>query len=598
MGEICVVGVQTNPTVGDLHGNTVKVLSILQDIKAKKDFCPDLVVFPELTIVGYPPLDLVQRSGFVEEQNKCLERILEFSKSYLSLNIALGVVTKNGHGQLFNSLVVVRQGEMILKVDKQCLPTYNIFDEQRIFTPGRADQVNILEIKGTNIGFFICEDLWSNEENKLYGGRDLIKETIAKIPKPLFKKKEELNLVVSINASPANIGKKLERYHTVARASEVNNVPILYVNQVGGNDDQVYDGGSAYYEGLNQRSLCSYFQEDCFCFGKNQSEDSFGGFTRVSLKSLGNTIYTLPPEDTYSYMCELIVTGIRDYVNKCGFNGVLVSISGGIDSALVATLATLALGSDKVECVTMPSDLSSRGSVVDSENLCSNLGVHMHKLPIAGIVKEHERAYEDSFGKPMSPLAKENLQAAIRGNLIMRRSNSTGSLVLIGSNKSEGSVGYFTMFGDSNGGLAPIGDLYKTEVFELARYLNHLKKNIGEEPLIPEEILTKEPSAELAEGQVDSNSLPPYPVLDAILKLFIEGDLMDQFEKNNLRSIVRDSGISHKEIEEVIQKIDRTEYKRRMLAPVIRVHKRSFGSGRVLPLAKGNRTYFDEWLFS
>jgi NAD+ synthase (glutamine-hydrolysing) len=640
--SVRVTGIQMNPIVGDLVGNTTKILN---SIREEVPTC-DVIVFPELSLTGYPPLDLVLRDSFIEEQNSCLSKIIQFTKDeevFKDVHVVLGVVTKTEKGNgLYNSLVVIKAGEILLVHHKQLLPTYNIFDESRVFTPGPKygeGRAPVLNIRGNSVGFFICEELWSNSDDPTYGGRDLVAEAVDSFHKrvSIFRrhliKDIGLDLIISINASPADVLKVKQRTDAISKVVSTHNVPVFYLNQVGANDDQIYDGCSfvlvkelgpeivKYADGFKEDKLRALFRR-----GKlNRSEDNgvdlwktpnnvtphikfsdkydmvSGNFTNIIGDPMSYAAFRK------AYIIEMLKLGIKDYTEKCGFSKVTISLSGGIDSALVTTLAVLALGKDRVECTTMPSKYSSEGSVSDSEELCKNLGITLHTLAIGDIVEAQEEAYRKAFGEDMSDLANENLQAAIRGNAIMRRSNSNGSLVLIGSNKSEGSVGYFTMFGDSNGGLAPIGDLYKTEVWKISEYINWLAETNGTElnqeygditgGLIPEDIIVKPPSAELAEDQADINSLPEYPVLDAILKIYIEGDLIGKEEVGKCREIISNSGISEDEILRIVKLVDRTEYKRRMLAPVLRVHARSFGSGRMLPLAKGDNTFSNMWAF-
>lgn len=564
---------QINTTVGDIYGNTEKVIGFLSESES-------VVVFPELTLVGYPPLDLVQRRGFLEKQD---EAIAYISKTMASSNngsyAVLGVISKTEDGSgLYNSLVVLDpKGKEVLRYHKQLLPTYNIFDESRIFTPGPQYQKPTVRINGFQFLFAICEDMWSHGgNNPMYKGRDIIQESVQS--SGLFGKPD---IIVTINSSPANIDKPSQRYDIATSVHECYGVPVVYVNQVGGNDDLVFDGGSFVVNHGDVETL-----------GFHCEDQEYLSLTKKELSTLHVRSKThCGFARTRDYVTDTILLGIKDYVEKSGFHGVTISLSGGIDSAVVAALAVRALGPDRVECTTMPSKYSSEHSVSHSKILCENLGIVLHTLEIEDIVVAQEKAYEKAFGEPMSSLARENLQAAVRGNAIMRRSNSNGRLVLIGSNKSEGSVGYFTMFGDSNGGLAPIGDLYKTEVYEVARILNR-----GNE-VIPDGIINKAPSAELAPGQVDTNSLPPYHILDAILALFLEGDLLLSEEASHYKKVLRDNNVSNDLIAKIVGMVDRSEYKRRMLAPILRVHKRSFGPGRVIPLAKGGGLHTDFWSF-
>lgn len=597
--NLTIIGAQINTTVGDLVGNTRKVIACMRACSCDTD----LLVFPELTITGYPPLDLVHRPNFIVEQDACLAQVIEESKASLNTHYVLGVVTRtqNGNG-LHNSLVVIKHGAVLLTYHKQLLPTYNIFDEARIFTPGPKVKP-VLDIMGHKVGFFICEDLWGGP---LYGHRDLVREVLESAPKGLItrKRKRNMDLVVSINASPGDLNKFYTRTEAIGRVARDNRIHIFYVNMVGGNDDQIYDGASFTMDRSGYMCTSSEsFQEDLlsvsFALGvgfyarsgqPEQKALSIPGFTRHALPFTSNsTVMTFKGyQEAYSHA--LLTTAIRDYVRKCGFQRVTVSLSGGIDSALVTLLCVDALGPMNVECVTMPAKFSSEGSVSDSQVLCDTVGVKLTTLPIQESVDAQLAAYEAAFGEPMGKLAQENLQAATRGNLIMRRSNSEGTLVMSCGNKSELCVGFFTVFGDSNGAMAPIGDLYKTEVRALYKWLAEAKG-------VPLTILNKKPSAELSEGQLDTDSLPPYEVLDAIMRLYIEGDLLTNEERTEARDVIKHSGIGIDEIKRVVLMTDRNEYKRRVLGVIPRVHARAFGAGRRLPVAQGTPFLDDMWRY-
>ena len=595
--NLTIIGAQINITVGDLVGNTRKVIERMRNSSSDVD----LLVFPELTLTGYPPLDLVHRPNFIVEQDACLAQVIEESKASINMHVVLGVVTKthNGNG-LHNSLVVINQGRVLLTYHKQLLPTYNIFDEARIFTPG--PKVNpVLNIAGYKVGFFICEDLWGGP---LYGHRDLVREVLESAPKGLItrKRKRAMDLVVSINASPGDLNKFNTRTEAISRVARDNHIPVFYVNMVGGNDDQIYDGASFAVgrHGVLFTS-CESFREDsmrvsfdgCFYLRSGEPDTkalSIPGFAGPSKPDhvIAAVAYYESYREAYSHA--LLTTAIRDYVHKCGFKRVTVSLSGGIDSALVTLLCVNALGPANVECVTMPAKFSSEGSVSDSQVLCDTVGVKLTTLPIQESVDAQLAAYEAAFGEPMGKLAQENLQAATRGNLIMRRSNSEGTLVMSCGNKSELCVGFFTVFGDSNGAMAPIGDLYKTEVRALYKWL-------AEAHGVPLTILNKKPSAELSEGQLDTDSLPPYEVLDAIMRLYIEGDLLTATERNEARGVIKQSGVGIDEIKRVVLMTDRNEYKRRVLGVIPRVHARAFGAGRRLPVAQGTPFLDDMWRY-
>jgi NAD+ synthetase len=557
---------QINPTIGDIEGNAALMLSSAMKARAEHS---DMVVFPELSLTGYYPGDLLDEPAFMERVDHQLQKVIDSSLSTPGLTWVVGAPIKNlGRGKkLKNGLLVIRDGRVILDYAKQLLPTYNVFDERRHFEPG-ADRSPMLRLRDVHIAFMICEDGWN------VSGMDYAANPLERIAQG------SPDLVVSINASPSNVGKREQRHTLFSGVSRRWRLPILYVNQVGGQDQLVYDGSS--FAVSPSQGVCfeaKRFEEDTTTLvfdGETRGFSSANGADLKGVAAMGL--------DTMEFYRRQIVLGIRDYARRCGFKRTVVGSSGGIDSALTLALAVEALGADNVAAVTMPSEYSSTGSVTDSEVLCANLGVKLHTHPIAGLVSGYRSGFDAAFGQPLRGIALENLQARIRGTILMEYSNSFGHLLLTTGNKSEISVGYATLYGDTNGGLGPIGDLYKTEVFALSKHLNRAH---GSE-LIPSAILTKAPSAELAPGQVDTDSLPPYEILDEILKVLIEGRMLsgDEYKKAQAtvdRLLRSDEGAGT--VERIKRMVARNEYKRRQSPPILRVRSRAFGSGRQMPIA-------------
>ncbi|HSW05942.1 NAD+ synthase [Aquabacterium sp.] len=555
---------QINPTVGDIEGNVARIIAAAQ---TAREHGAQLLVCPELCLTAYYPADLLEESGFQQRVALGIEALRQASRQMRDLHWVVGApMPRPGPGkQLNNCLLVLHNGEIVLQYAKQLLPTYNIFDERRHFEPG-PDVAKVLRVGDQQIGLLICEDGWNDE------GADYAVNPFQRLADAAP------DLVVSINASPSNIGKREQRHQIFGQASRRHRLPILYVNQIGGHDQLVYDGASFAVEPeAGVVFEAQRFVEDVrtlhFAQGRFSAEDG-GALPLVRQEGLS----------TMAFYQAQIVLGLRDYARRCGFQRVVVGSSGGIDSALTLALAAQALGPDKVTAVTMPSRYSSAGSVDDSVTLCKNLGIELFTHPIAELVHGYGQQFEQSFSAPLQGLSLENLQARIRGTVLMAYSNRFGHLLLTTGNKSEISVGYCTLYGDTNGGLGLIGDLYKTEVFALSRHVNEAA---GRE-LIPNLIIDKPPSAELAPDQLDSDSLPPYPVLDEVLKLLIEGERLAGWEYREASEFVatlrrQAEGVAL--VEKVRGMIARNEYKRRQAPPIIRVRARAFGSGRQMPIA-------------
>jgi len=555
---------QLDYMVGDIAGNVAKMIAAAHDAAAAQ---ADLVVFSELSLTGYYPGDLLDEPDFLARAAEGLVALQEASKAIPTLHWIVGApLAREGSGKrLQNALVVLKAGQVVLQYAKQLLPTYNIFDELRHFAPG-PDVARVLRIGSTQVGLMICEDGWNDE------GADYAVKPFARLADAAP------DLVVSINASPSDIGKREMRHQVFGAACRRHGFPLLYVNQIGGQDTVVFDGASFALDATGAvRYEAQRFVEDVTTLSFADGRFASGTDAPLAPVAAGGL-------STMAFYRAQIVLGLRDYARRCGFSKAVIGSSGGIDSALTLALAVDALGADNVVAVTMPSVYSSAGSVDDSVTLCRNLGVRLHTHPIADIVAAFARQYETAFGQPLAGLPLENLQARVRGTTLMEYSNANGHLLLTTGNKSEISVGYCTLYGDTNGGLGLIGDLYKTEVFALSRHVNEAA---GRE-LIPPAIIDKEPSAELAPGQRDTDSLPPYPVLDEILKLLIEGRRLAAAEFDHAAQFVatlRAQPEGEALVTRVRRMIARNEYKRRQAPPIIRVRSRAFGSGRQMPIA-------------
>ena len=555
---------QLNYTVGDITGNIARMSTAAQQAARDK---ADLVVFSELSLCGYYPGDMLDEPEFLQRLENGLQDLLAATRQQPDLYWVVGAPTRHdGPGKpLHNSLLVLKDGNVRLRYDKQLLPTYNIFDERRHFEPG-ADTAKVLRIGQAQVGFLVCEDGWND------AGADYATNPFSRMGDAAP------DLVISINASPSHVGKREQRHQVFSQAAERHKLPILYVNQIGGQDQIVFDGASFATEpGRGVVFEAQRFVEDT----RTLSFDE-GRFLQADDQDLAPVpAQGLPTMEFYR---QQIVLGLSDYARRCGFKQIVVGSSGGIDSALTLALAVDALGAENVVGITMPSRYSSAGSVDDSVDLCRNLGIKLYEHPIKQLVQDYASQFEASFAEPLKGLAAENLQARIRGTTLMEFSNAFGHLLLTTGNTSEISVGYCTLYGDTNGGLGLLGDLYKTEVFELSRHIN---TRAGRE-IIPQIVIDKPPSAELAPDQKDEDSLPPYPVLDEILKFLIEGRHLPGAEYDHAAGFVTQLATEPggaELIARVKRMVFRSEYKRRQAPPILRVRPRAFGTGRQMPIA-------------
>jgi NAD+ synthase (glutamine-hydrolysing) len=536
---------QINPTVGALEGNSSR---IVQGARNARSLGADLVVTPELALTGYPPRDLLMHSGFIERSYSVLRRMALEMKDAPAVLVGAATMNASEAGRpLYNSAVLLRNGILGPAFHKTLLPTYDVFDEDRYFEPAHGPQ--ILVLNGTRVGVSICEDLWNDRDfwrRRLYH-RDPV-ETLADAG---------AEAIVNLSASPFARGKHVFREKMFAHTARKYGLPVLWVNQVGGNDDLIFDGRSAAWDREGQMfARAASFREDLLMV------DLAGGRGPV----------TEEDGDLETEVWNALVLGVRDYVRKTGFRQVLLGLSGGIDSAVTAAIAADAVDPQNVLGVLMPSIYSSDGSVTDSLALANNLGIKTVLLPISGVMK----AYDETLGEPFAGLppdvTEENIQARIRGTLLMALSNKFGSLLLTTGNKSELAVGYCRLYGDMNGGLAVIADVPKTMVYRLARWRNQRK------PDLPDAILTKTPSAELRPGQTDQDSLPPYEILDQILELHIN-------QSQSAEAIIS-HGFDHDTVRRVLRLVRAAEFKRKQAAPALKVSSRAFGTGWRMPIAE------------
>ena len=543
--KLSILIAQTNPTVGDIDYNKSIVLETIN-----QNHEVDLIVFSELMLTGYPPEDLVLKTAF---QNKFMQALKEINLSLENKNctVILGMPWEE-EGNLYNAAVVLQNGKIVFKHFKNALPNYGIFDEKRIFSHG--EEVSSFNLKGVNLGIFVCEDIWvHNTPSKLNGSG--------------------IDLAISINASPFDINKMGERLEAATNFSKEANAPIIYVNQVGGQDEIVFDGNSflADQNGLIKRlGYCESIYER-IDFNVNDKSFSFKENEENAIDS-NDLIYSN------------LILGLRDYVNKNNFPGVVIGISGGIDSAFSACVAADALGPDRVKGILMPSKFTSNASNEDADQLGKNLGIGLESISIEEIVKAYDITLDPIFKGAEKDITEENIQSRARGSLLMAYSNKFGHMVLTNGNKSEVSVGYSTLYGDMCGGFSVVKDLYKSELYKLAEWRNNCIPSaslLDKKSVIPQNIITKEPTAELKPNQMDKDTLPPYEVLDQILYLLVE-------KESSISEIV-DKGFDFEVVTKVQNMLYNSEYKRRQAAPGVKISERNFGYDRRYPITNAFR---------
>jgi NAD+ synthetase len=536
---------QINPTVGDFTGNLEKIIAVT---RRAADQGARLTVFSELAICGYPPADFLEKPSFLDRCRQAIDELAAATQDLptaLIAGVALPAPPDAGKPAV-NAAVLIDGGKILLEQHKRLLPFYDVFDEQRYFLPSSRQQV--VELDGLRLAISICEDAWNDKNfwpRRLYSFdplEDLVRQNPA--------------IHINLSSSPFWHSKREVRQQMLAAIAKRDKIPVVMCNQIGGNDSLIFDGSSVAFNAHG----------DLIAHAKSFEEDLvvFDPFHAPAISS--------PIEDDTEAAYRALVLGTRDYVRKCGFSKVLIALSGGIDSALVATIAADALGKENVLCIGMPSPYSSQGSIDDSRALAANLGIRFELIGISDLFHQYTRALEPLFAGTKPDLTEENLQSRIRGTLLMALSNKFGSLVLTTGNKSEMAVGYCTLYGDMVGALAVIGDLSKTRVYAISRWLNR-----GRE-IIPLPILEKPPSAELRPDQKDTDSLPAYEVLDPILEAYVE-----RYETPEC--IAQEHGFPLALVQQVVHLVERAEYKRQQAAPVLKVTSKSFGMGRRFPIA-------------
>ncbi|MCI0354606.1 MAG: NAD+ synthase [Acidobacteria bacterium] len=536
---------QTNPTVGDFAGNAARIIAFSRQAR---DAGAGLIIFPELSVCGYPPRDLVERPAFVLKNRETLDSIAEATRG---IAVICGLVTpaetETGKS-VMNSAMLLADGRLQFQQSKILLPTYDVFDESRNFAPARRQE--LFSFCSKRVALTICEDAWNDKHfwrTRLYS-IDPVEELM----------RAGGNFILNISASPFYVGKRELRLKMLQTIATRYQAPVVMVNQVGGNDSLVFDGSSlalAPDGGVVARAKS--FEEDLVFF----DSETLTGEVRTQVEG----------DDPSAYAA--LVLGTRDYVSKCGFKSVIVGLSGGIDSALTAAIAVDALGAQNVMGAAMPSHYSSPGSVDDARTLASNLGIRFELIPISQIFDSYRTALRPLLAGRPEDATEENIQSRIRGALLMALSNKFGSLVLSTGNKSELGVGYCTLYGDMVGGLAVLSDVPKTQVYRLSRYVN------SRSPVIPQSTLDKPPSAELRPNQKDTDSLPPYDVLDAILEGYVE-------DGKTAEQIARERSFDLALVRSVVRMVDRAEYKRQQAAPGLKISEKAFGVGRRLPIAQ------------
>jgi NAD+ synthase (glutamine-hydrolysing) len=539
---------QTNSTVGDLSGNAQRILSFTRRASQQN---AEVVVFPELTLTGYPPRDLLEKQSFLDQTEQHLAQ-LAADTAHLHLTVICGTVTRTGSSSgnpIYNTAAVLEGGQIVFRQNKMLLPSYDVFDETRYFEP--APKQFPLALGGVPTALTICEDAWNDKQfwERRHYSRDPVEELAH----------TGATALISINASPYHMGKRALRREIFSTTARRFNLPIVYVNQVGGNDQLVFDGSSFAMNAQGEViASASSFEEDLVLFDTQTLA--------------GDQHHNYPDECEAAY--QALVTGTRDYIRKCGFERVIIGLSGGIDSSLTAAIAVDAVGSQNVTGVGMPGPYSSEHSVSDARDLARNLGIRFEIIPIRNQYEAFVGVLDPLFDGETAGVTEENLQSRLRGVTLMALSNKWGALVLTTGNKSELAVGYCTLYGDMCGGLAVISDVPKTLVYSLSRVANQRHPNA-----IPENVFIKPPSAELRPDQRDTDSLPEYDVLDQILRCYIENNDAPQQIADSLHlplELVRD----------IVNKVDRNEYKRQQAAPGLKVTTKAFGIGRRFPIAQ------------
>lgn len=550
---------QLNPTIGDLENNAQKILQAAQEAASQR---ARLLLTPELSLCGYPPRDLLFNPSFIQSMNKQLEDLA--IKLPKNMAVLVGIATMNpnaslyGEKLLFNSAAFLENGEIKQIFHKRLLPTYGVFDECRYFEPGEESDLFKIYLSSNqddylSIGVTICEDLWNNEI--FWGKRQYIANPIKDLANL------GVDFIVNLSASPYTVSKQKLREAMLSHSAKHYNIPIIYANQIGGNDDLIFDGYSVAFN-REGTLICraKSFKSDLVILEFDREKQDFPLASIVEL-----------PEIEEIEIWSALVLGVKDYAKKCGFNQVILGLSGGIDSSLVAAIAAEAIGKENVLGVLMPSPYSSEHSISDAEKLVQNLGIQSYQIPIAEVMNSYEQLLDPIFTGTGFGIAEENLQSRIRGTFLMAIANKFGYLLLSTGNKSEMAVGYCTLYGDMNGGLAVIADVPKTRVYSLCHWLNRDRE------IIPQNVLTKPPSAELKPGQLDQDSLPPYEILDDIIERIVH-------EHQSSQQII-EAGHNPIVVHQVIKLITRAEFKRKQAPPGLKITDRAFGTGWRMPIA-------------
>jgi len=558
---------QLNPVIGDLDGNAEKIFDVCTSIKSKD---VDLVITPELSLIGYPPKDLLFNPRLFEEEKDVLDKLTKkLNNLSQSLSVLIGIAEPTPDQnipKLYNSVVIVEKGTWRIVARKQLLPTYDVFDEKRYFRSAENSSILNLtyEEKAWKIGITICEDIWVEQclQNEKLLGKDPLK--------PL--EKEKLDLLINLSASPFIQSKSLLRQQIAAKAAIRLSCPVIYVNQTGGNDELIFDGSSFTLdsEGKLKQELPAFKESVVLC-----------DMTSLNKQTSISSPYSTSQEKLF----RALVLGVKDYAKKCNFNSAIIGLSGGIDSALVATIAVAALGISKVHAILMPSPWSSLGSVKDATTLANRLGIDHEKIPISALMDGFNDVLSTSASGIPTGITAENLQSRIRGTILMALANQKKHLLLSTGNKSELAVGYCTLYGDMNGGLSVIGDLYKTSVFDLCDWIDSASSSsCRNDFFLPEKgeiigsiIRNKPPSAELRPEQLDSDSLPDYFILDPILKGLIEEHLPTK--------VLIEKGFDQKIVNRIATLLKNSEFKRYQAPPLLKISNQAFGSGWKRPIA-------------
>ncbi len=556
-----VVIAQLNMFVGDVQGNVNKCINALRE--ARDTHCADVIVYPELALTGYPPEDLLLRPRFYSRVSDALEKLTQEVKG---IDVIIGYPEKKIDAT-FNAAAVIRDGKVLSIYHKQHLPNYSVFDEKRYFSPGNS--ASIVNIKGVPVGITICEDIWMSHPASEYA-------------------QQGAELIINLNASPFHVNKDSERIATLRQRVKETSIPIVYVNLVGGQDELVFDGDSFV---MNEKAEVSFrapaFVEGIYPvdFEVSKTVSKITSTKTIVTPVCSNGLTRLSKEAS---IYQALVLGVKDYILKNGFDGAVIGLSGGIDSALTLAIAVDAIGSENVEAVMMPSQYTAAISLEDAQAEANNLQVDYRVIPIEPIFNTILNSLKEEFAGTTIDTTEENIQARCRGIILMAISNKKGKIVLTTGNKSEMAVGYATLYGDMAGGFDVLKDVPKTMVYRLANYRNKYFKNTGSQDnehsrkfgaVIPQRVLDRPPTAELAAGQLDQDSLPPYPVLDSILEMYVEKDLC----KEDIVAAGHDEEIVLK----IIRLIDKNEYKRRQAAPGVRITKRAFGRDRRYPITSG-----------